>query len=155
MKKDFDNWNAKKKEIELKDIDLLFKTGDIWWCSIGLNVKEESCGKGETFRRPVLILRKLSRKSFIGVPLSTQKKVGSWFCDISILGETQYVLLYQIRMYSANRLQRRLTTLDDKDFFRVKEKLETLLELFDNHQSRSSGSVGNPKSNLSINDFKQ
>jgi mRNA-degrading endonuclease toxin of MazEF toxin-antitoxin module len=150
MKKDFDNWNNRKKELESKDADLLFKTGDIWWCSVGVNVKEESCGKGETFRRPVLVIRKLSKKSFVGIPLSTQKKVGTWFCDISILEETQYVLLYQIRMFSVNRLQRRLTTLDDKDFSRVKEKLEALLELSHNHQSRSSGSVGNPKSNLSV-----
>ena len=147
MEKDFDTWNNKKKELESKDVDLLFKTGDIWWCSVGVNVKEESCGKGETFRRPVLIIRKLSRKSFIGIPLSTQKKVGTWFCDISILEETQYVLLYQIRMFSVSRLQRRLTTLDDKDFYRVKEKLEALLELSYNHQSQNSGSVGNPKSN--------
>jgi len=31
---------------------------------------------------------------FIGIPLSTKKKKGSWFCNISILGKTQYVLLY-------------------------------------------------------------
>ena len=130
MKKDFDQWNEQKKSLEARDIERLFKTGDIWWCSVGVNVQEESCGKGDTFRRPVLIIRKLSRKSFIGIPLSTQKKTGTWFCDISILGGTQYVLLYQIRMFSANRLQRRLTTLDEKALARVKEKLEALLELF-------------------------
>jgi mRNA-degrading endonuclease toxin of MazEF toxin-antitoxin module len=152
MKKDFDNWNKKKKELESADEKFLFKTGDIWWCTVGLNVRTESCGKGDTFRRPVLVLRKLSKDSFIGLPLSSQKKVGSWFCDITILNEIQYVLLYQIRMFSTNRLQRRLTTLDDNDFFRVKEKLEALLELSHNHQSRGSGSVGNPKSNISIED---
>ncbi|MBP7846022.1 MAG: type II toxin-antitoxin system PemK/MazF family toxin [Candidatus Pacebacteria bacterium] len=147
MKKDFDKWNTKKKSLEERNKKFLFKTGDIWWCSVGLNVGAESCGKGEIFRRPVLVLKKLSANSFIGIPLSTQKKEGSWFCGISILGEVQYVLLYQVRMFSANRFQRRLTTLDDGDFARVKEKLEALLELSYNHQSRSSGSVGNPKSN--------
>ena len=129
MDKNFDDWNNKKKALESKEVEILFKTGDIWWCSVGLNIKEESCGKGDTFRRPVLVLKKLSKKSFIGIPLSTKKKEGTWFCDISILQETQYVLLYQIRMFSVNRLQRRLTTLDDKDFLRVKEKLKALLEL--------------------------
>lgn len=37
-----------------------------------------------------------------------------------------------------------------KDFDLVKEKLEALLELSDHHQSRNSGSVGNPKSTSSI-----
>ncbi len=135
MNKNFDNWNNQKKDLELKNNQLLFKTGDIWWCSVGLNIRDESCGKGPTFRRPVLILKKLSRNAFIGIPLSTQVKEGTWFCDISILSKTQYVLLYQIRMFSSVRLQRRLTTLEDKDFARVKEKLEALLELSYNHQS--------------------
>jgi mRNA interferase MazF len=152
MEKDFDKWNEDKKVLDNMDKKYLFRTADIWWCSIGLNIAEESCGKGETFRRPVLILKKLSNKSFIGIPLSSQKKEGSWFCDISILNEIQYVLLYQIKMLSVNRLQRRLTTLDDKDFSRVKEKLQSLLELSNNHQDLSPESVGNPKSNLIIDE---
>jgi UDP-N-acetylbacillosamine transaminase len=129
MKKDFDKWNIEKKRIENIDSNFLFKNGDIWWCSVGLNIKTESCGKGDMFRRPVLILRKLSRTAFIGIPLSTQKKKGSWFCDITVLGKKEYVLLYQIRMFSTNRFQRRMTTLDDNDFAKVKQKLEALLEL--------------------------
>jgi mRNA-degrading endonuclease toxin of MazEF toxin-antitoxin module len=155
MKKDFDHWNRKKKELESRHTELLFKTGDIWWCAVGVNVKDESCGKGDTFRRPVLVIRKLSRKSFIGIPLSTQKKVGSWFIDITIHGEKRYALLYQIRMFSTSRFQRRFAALDDTDFARVKEKLEALLELSNHHQSRSSGSVGNPKSNLSIDEHEK
>jgi len=53
-------------------------------------------------------------------------------------------------MFSTNRFQRRLATLDDADFIRVKEKLEALLELPNHHQSDGSGSVGNPKSNSSL-----
>lgn len=137
MKKDFskeyDTWNTTKKALAKREEKFFFKTGDIWWCSVGLNIGTESYGKGGTFRRPVLVIRKLSKTSFIGIPLSTRKKVGTWFCDISIFGKTQYVLLYQIRMFSVNRLQRRLTALDDKDFSRVKQKLEALLELSHNH----------------------
>lgn len=129
MKKDFDEWNSKKKEIENLTKKFLFKNGDIWWCSVGLNVQTESCGKGDNFQRPVLILRKLSQNSFIGIPLSTQKKEGSWFEEITVHGEKRYALLYQIRMFNTNRFQRRLATLDDPDFARVKEKLEALLEL--------------------------
>lgn len=135
MKKDFDQWNIKKKQLEKVEKKFLFKTGDVWWCSVGLNVRVESCGKGIDFQRPVLVLRKLSKESFIGIPLSTQKKVGSWFVDMTIHGEKRYALLYQIRMFSVSRFQRRLATLDDNDFIKVKEKLETLLELSNHHQN--------------------
>ena len=77
MDKDFDKWNIQKKDLEDKENNVLYKTGDIWWCSVGLNVAEESCGKGDTYRRPVLILRKLSKNSFIGLPLSTKVKIGT------------------------------------------------------------------------------
>ena len=146
MQKDFDQWNERKKELENVTKRLLFKEGEVWWCAVGLNISNESCGKGEIFRRPILVLKKLSGTSCVGIPLSTQKKVGSWFTDITIHNTTQYMLLYQIRMFSTNRFQRRLTTLDINDFAKVKEKLETLLELSSNHQSVNPGSVGNPKS---------
>ena len=147
MYKDFDSWNEQKKKLETIRQRVLFKEREVWWCAVGLNISNESCGKGITFRRPILVLKKLSGTSCIGIPLSTQKKIGTWFVNISIHDETQYAFLYQIRMFSTNRFQRRLTTLDDKDFLKVKEKLEALLELSNNHQSVTSGSVGNPKSN--------
>lgn len=129
MEKDFDKWNLQKKELEKLSKKFLFKTGDIWWCSVGLNVKTESCGKGDDYQRPVLILRKLSAESFVGIPLSSKKKEGTWFCEITVREEKRYALLYQIRMFSATRFQRRLATLDDTDFRKVKEKLKALLEL--------------------------
>ena len=147
MEKDFDAWNTKKKDLEIREKDFLFHTGEIWWCSVGLNLATESCGKGGDYQRPVLVLNKLSKTNFIGIPLSTQEKTGTWFLDISVHGEKRYALLYQIRMFSTKRFQRRLATLDDVDFNRVKEKLEQLLELSNHHQDRSLGSVGKPKSN--------
>lgn len=146
MQKEFDVWNSKKKDIENMSKRFFFKTGDVWWCSVGVNIKSESCGKGEEFRRPVLILKKLSADSFIGIPLSSKIKVGTWFIDFNLKGEKRFALLYQIRMFSTNRLQRHLAAIDERDFMRIKEKLEALLELSNHHQNDCSGSVGNPKS---------
>jgi len=129
MKKDFDDWNIKKKKLEEIKNKFLFKQGDIWWCSVGLNIRTESCGKGEQYQRPVLVLKKLSSESFISIPLSTKEKIGSWFVDITIHKEKRYALLYQIRMFSTNRFQHRLAALDETDLARVKEKLKALLEL--------------------------
>lgn len=129
MQKDFDRWNQKKKGLEKSLEKFLFKTGEIWWCSVGVNVKTESCGKGDDFQRPVLVLKKLSGENFIGIPLSSRKKVGSWFVEITIHGEKRYALLYQMRMFNVVRFQRRLASLDGADFKLVKQKLEQLLEL--------------------------
>jgi len=130
MIKDFDRWNINKKEIENSEEEVLFKVQEIWWCYIGLNIKTESCGKGRNYQRPVLVLRKLSAKSFIGIPLSTQDKKGTWFVDLEVAEKRGCALIYQIKMLSSNRLYRRLSVLNDSDFKRVKEKLKVLLELF-------------------------
>lgn len=129
MLKDFDKWNEFKKELDKLDKKFFFKEGEIWWMSVGLNIAMESCGKGKTLRRPVLIYKKLSGNLFIGLPLTSKEKTGTWFTDISINEEKRYVLLYQIRMFSTNRFESRLTTLDDNDYKKVKEKLEFLLKL--------------------------
>lgn len=129
MEKEFDRWNEQKKALEESSQDILFKQGEVWWCAVGTNVANESCGKGEFFGRPVLVLRKLSHDSCIGIPLSTKKKEGSWFVGVQVQGKMVTALLYQIRMFSAYRFQRRLTTLSVEDFQCVKEKLEALLEL--------------------------
>jgi mRNA-degrading endonuclease toxin of MazEF toxin-antitoxin module len=129
MEKDFDKWNNIKKKLEFKKQKFFFKEGEIWWMSVGVNIAVESCGKGEVFRRPVLVFRKLSGDSFIGLPLSSKDKIGTWFTDITINDQKRSVLLYQIRMFSANRFESRLATLDENDFKKVKEKLEQLLKL--------------------------
>lgn len=129
MDQDYDNWNIKKKELSNKEDKYFFKEGDIWWVSLGKNLGTESYGKGETFRRPVLIVKKLNSKSCIVIPLISKEKTGSWFIDITFQGEIKIALLYQIRMMDVKRFQRRLGVLDESDFKRVKEKLKILLEL--------------------------
>ena len=38
MRKNFDNWNNKKKKINEENfLDLFFHEREIWWCSLGLN----------------------------------------------------------------------------------------------------------------------
>ena len=96
MLKDFDKWNTQKKELDIRKEEFFFKDGEIWWCSVGVNIGSESCGKGETFRRPVLVLRKLSSTAFIGIPfLRSQKSVRglSAFWLIVLLNVCCYIKL--------------------------------------------------------------
>lgn len=36
--KDFDSWNIKKQELDQKGEFFHPKPGEVWWCSVGMNV---------------------------------------------------------------------------------------------------------------------
>ncbi len=132
----YDDWNQKKQGLQISNSTkaIYFKEGDIWWCSIGINLGDESYGKGEDFRRPVLILKKLSADLCIALPITSQNKKGTWFVDVLLQGEKNWIMLHQIRMLHKKRFQIKIEELSPEDFSRVKEKLEQLLKLSsDNH----------------------
>lgn len=126
----YNNWNIKKQEIQFSYIEeTYFKEGDIWWCSLGQNIGSESYGKGKDYRRPILVIRKLSEDLCIALPLTSKKKIGTWFADILLNDESRCVMLYQIRTLNRKRFQRKMGEVSVEDFIKVKEKLESLLEL--------------------------
>ncbi len=129
MLKDFDKWNEKKKYLDTARRKLLFKEGEIWWCSIGINVGEEVYGKGEYFRRPVVVLRKLSQNSCIVMPTTTKERDGSWYHHLNIKNKNRWVMMNQVRLISANRLWVRESTLSQEEFEELKKSVATLLGL--------------------------
>jgi mRNA interferase MazF len=130
----YNNWNIKKQEIQFSDIEeSYFKEGDIWWCSLGQNIGNESYGKGNDYRRPILVIRKLSENLCIALPLTSKRKTGTWFTDILLDGESRCVMLYQIRTLNRKRFQRKMGEVGFEDFIQVKEKLECLLKFSKNH----------------------
>ena len=57
----------------------LITEGDLWWCAVGENVGIEVNGKSKDFTRPVIILKKFGRLGFLGIPTTTQHRVGTWY----------------------------------------------------------------------------
>lgn len=53
---DFNAWNERKKKINNHVKYQHPKPGEIWWCSIGLNIGSEIYGKGWTYARPVIVI---------------------------------------------------------------------------------------------------
>lgn len=129
MEKDFDKWNEKKKKLDKNKRNLLFKESEIWWCSLGVNVGEEVYGKGNDFRRPVVILKKLSHNFCIVLPTSTRKRDGSWYHHLNVQNKERFVLMHQIRFISANRLYVRESTLSRDEFSALKKSVAVLLGL--------------------------
>lgn len=122
MLKRFLTWIGIKQKIhESSQGPHYFKTGDIWWCSVGENIGIEINGKGKTFSRPVFVYKKLSREGFLGVPLSTQIKSGTWYTDFVFKGVTVCANFSQIRVFSAARMQEKMGALPEEDIKRIKD----------------------------------
>jgi mRNA interferase MazF len=144
--KDFDGWNEYKKKLEntpTQKIPLYFydkkaqratyrfKAGEIWYCSVGVNIGTEICGKNDNFERPVLIIHK-SGRHFIALPLTSQKPNNQFFYyDISYTFDQKnvesYVLTNQPKSFDVLRLSRKVRRLNDIEFEKVKQKLKTYL----------------------------
>ena len=116
------DWCRIKFELWRKKDPPPFKQGDIWWSKIGMNIGEEMFGKGATFTRPTLVFRKFTSNSFLGLPLTKQEKKGSWYVEITIHKEKNWVILNQERILDRKRFATRIGALDDADFQKVKER---------------------------------
>jgi mRNA interferase MazF len=103
-----------------KDKKILFKEGEIWWCSIGMNVGVEIYGKGRRFARPVLILKKFTSGFFFGVPITSQIKRGIWYAPISFGDVASTAVLSQARSFDAIRLTERMGTLTEENFQEIR-----------------------------------
>lgn len=119
--KDFDECNKVKKKLDAKSKMILFKEGEIWWLSIGLNVGEEIYGKGKIYSRPVLVLKKISHQSCVVIPLSTQSKEGNRYFEFDIHNKRQIALIHQIKLVSTQRFIKRLATVPKKDFVEIRK----------------------------------
>jgi mRNA interferase MazF len=104
-----------------KHSSTLFREGEIWWCAIGLNIGEEVFGKGAGFMRPVLVFRRLTENSFLGLPLTGSEKTGSWYVPITLPSRRSSIMLNQARIIDKKRLQRRITTVDTLVFKSIKD----------------------------------
>jgi len=110
-----------------KQSKVAFKEGEIWWCKIGMNVGVEIYGKGVFFSRPIVVLRKLNKDFFIGVPLTSKLKEGNWFAPVIYGGKEGRAVLSQVRALDSKRLISRIGVLSDIHFSHIKKAFHDLL----------------------------
>lgn len=120
--KSFKEWFKLKISLWNKESRVVFKQGDIWWCSLGVNLGEEIFGKGLKFTRPILVFRKFTGNSFLGLPLTTQEKHGSWYVEIETKGVRRWALLNQARVLDKKRLTNKISEVDKVDFQKIKDR---------------------------------
>jgi mRNA interferase MazF len=104
--KDYELWNIVKGEIERSDHKPPhFNEGEVWWVSVGVNVGYEIDGKGVRFARPVLILKKYSRFTFLGIPMSSKVKSNNkYYFRVKFRDRINSIVLSQIRVFDSKRL---------------------------------------------------
>ena len=126
--KDFDSWNEKKKNLHEKSEGRFYHVRDIWWCALGVNIGFEQDGSCENFLRPVLIIKGLSKKTCLVVPLTTSKREHEYRISIgSVTGKEAKVILSQIRVVDTKRLVEKIVMLDKMTFETIKKSTKDFL----------------------------
>jgi len=100
----FDEWNTLKKKLHQKEEVIHFKEGEVYFLSVGKNIGYEVYGKAELFLRPVLVYKKLTKQTFLGIPLTSQTKEGSFYFSFNYKqGKTSTAMFHQIRVFDIKR----------------------------------------------------
>lgn len=118
--KSFDEWNTVKKKLEVYGGLPNISDGEIWWCAMGENIGVEVSGKGKRFLRPVLVMRKINKHEFIGIPLTTKQRKGSWYVSFLFNDRKEVASLIQVRAMSVRRLVYKMGEVPESDLELVK-----------------------------------
>lgn len=118
--KNFSEWNDVKITTDASIPEMKIREGEIRWCRIGINIGNEIIGKGESFIRPVLILKKFSGDVFLGAPLTTKSRTGNWYHPILLDGIDQIIILNQARLLDRKRLQDKMHEVSEKELDNIK-----------------------------------
>lgn len=122
------SWADVKAGLNTTPDERYFKEGSVWWVAVGENIGVEINGKSERYSRPVVILRKLSSRGFIGVPLTSKEHTESWYVPFEFQGRKEYACVHQIRSFSAKRLYGRLGVLSVEDLRKIRDGVLSLLD---------------------------
>lgn len=124
----YDNWNEVKQLTQKTNKKVFFKERDIFWSKIGENIGYEQNGKGDKFQRPVLVVRKYSNDMFLGIPLSTTLREGSFFYQFNFLeDQISTALLVQAKLFSSKRFIKKIGKINNTNFIELKAKLKCLI----------------------------
>ena len=124
----FNQWNEVKKETSKENLLVGYKTRDIFNVKVGQNIGFEQNGKDKDFVRPVIVYKKLTKDMFIGIPLTTTIRKGSFFFSFEFLQNKMSVaILPQAKLFSSKRLLNKTGVINKKDFENLKRKYLELL----------------------------
>lgn len=126
----YDKWNTIKKLIHKKEETLYFRERDIYFISIGKNIGAESYGKKDLFLRPVLVYKKLSHTSFVGIPLTSKFKEGSYYFSFNYIKDKQSTAMFNnIRVFDIKRADYKSGVMKLSDFKKLTVRLNDFMDI--------------------------
>jgi mRNA interferase MazF len=125
--KNFDKWNNVKKQLNKAETIKFCKEREIWWCFLGLNVGFEQNGDSDNFKRPILILKKLSLETVLVVPLTKSEKNHRFRIKIGLIdGHNAAVIMSQIKVVDVKRLSSKICMLNKNHYNEIKKAFRIL-----------------------------
>ena len=126
--KDFDKWNTQKRIIHNSGTNKFYRTREIWWCSLGINVGFEQDGSGNCKMRPVLVLKGLSRNTCFAIPLTTSSKKHPMRFFLGVINnKPTTAIISQMRIIDTKRLVRKIGDVDKGKFEEIKKAVKDLI----------------------------
>lgn len=123
----FSEWNEVKIKTNNKKSTIRIREGEVRWCRVGKNIGSEVQGKGDEFIRPILVLKKFTGDSFLGVPLTSKIFTGSWYYIVNQKGVDRSLILNQARLFDRKRLQEKMFEVSEKELLKIKQKFCELI----------------------------
>jgi pseudaminic acid cytidylyltransferase len=149
----YDKWNSLKKSINSRKHKFYTKNTEIYFMSIGKNIGFESYGKDKLFLRPVLVYKRLSTNTFLGIPLTSKEKIGSYYFKFSYKKDKySYASLNQLRVFDTKRIQYKSGNIKHEDFEKLKIQMKEFMNIT-SHPKKGGGCITSKKkqrSNINI-----
>lgn len=96
---------------------------------MGINIGDEENGKGEHFKRPALVYKKLGRNLFLGIPLNSVPKGESLFyCRIKTDATINTSLVSHIKCMDSKRLNQKMCRVSSEGYEKIKQAIRKLTE---------------------------
>ena len=127
MSKNFQDWHTRKSLINNNENRLFFHEREVWSASIGANIGFEQDGKGCSFLRPIIIIKKFNNEIFWCLPLTRNQKKGKYYSSFILNNSISTAILSQIRLIDSKRLQYKIGDISQRDYVDIKEKLKQFL----------------------------
>lgn len=127
MDKNFDDWHRLKKKLNDHKPCVIPREGEVWFCSIGVNIGFEIDGKHKFYERPILVLKTWGPDSFLGVPMTSKLRESDYCMIVSVRDVPRGVVISQLRLLDRRRLLRRVGELAMRDLNAVRWRLCVLL----------------------------
>lgn len=124
----FVEWTKLKIKLHLKEKEIYFREGEIWWASLGANVGHEEEGKNDNFERPILVLKKFNEHLLWSIPLTTKTKEDNpYYYQYTLSGKEYAAILPQFRILSSKRLIRRIGMFPEDDYEKIRAEIRKLI----------------------------